>query len=1039
MPGLARGNAEDPVITPTPQQQQVLDAGASTIRVSAGAGTGKTTTIALAVANLVNHHDIAPERILGLTFTNKAAAELASRIASMVPPHTHPEVSTYHGFARSILQEFGALVGVERNARLLDSAQRRQLIDGILAHSEAELINLTWAGTIDWILGLGDQISQNLLSAEGVEAPPHPDEVWAKRSEMLDILRSYHEEKQRLRALDYGDLITGAHRLVVEHRDRATVIRDRYDLVVLDEFQDTDPGQNALLRELFGQGTPVIAVGDPAQTIYEWRGATPANFASFPQNFSTPQREPPKTVDLTRNRRSRPEILAVANRIRATKIDDAAPLAAILPVTADHDEGVVITRFHADAMTEADWIARRVLSLHEEGLPWRSIAVLFRKNSSMDVVRDALAIHDIPIEVANLGGLLGIPEVADLHAWLRILADPEDGAALIRILTGPRFRLGLGDLAPLARWVRHRERSRVVDLDVKDAPPAHTMIEALDHLDSLELPPVAANRLRRFDDLYRRFVPLSQNKRLVDLCRSIVDSMGMWDEIETLSAAGRLSGRLNLYRFLDIAEGWSPLDGRPTLSAFVRYLADLEETPSEELDTARLSGEDAVILVTVHRAKGLEWDTVFIPAVVNRTFPSGSSGYDDPDTKPYFLPNSYRIGVTEPPDPKEAHLDQEWRIAYVAVTRAQQRLFVSGAHWYGSPEPLKKPVRPSELFEMVEELATEEPVRVPPPPRPELLWRANVDAPEPDPLFPQGWAEAVRDTDHDAAYPRRLAAAHSLVDAYERTRDQFHSRVQNVLVDPQSVSGPPPTESTSATGMVTYAGCPRRFYWSEIDRLPRRPSASARRGTDIHRRIELHGLGHDPLFDLDTLSPPTFEDGSGNAVRTASVSTSEGSSEPVSPYQVYLESPYGQVKPIATETPFEMELTPGFRIRGRIDAIYRWPDGTHEIVDFKSGRWRDSPGATAQLQAYALAAPGLRLGIGDSFRVSFVHLGNGLEVKTWVADPEWRETAQTELTTLARRIVDGEYQARPSSLCHGCDFARFCPEGRAYLAGEGGH
>ncbi len=1025
------------MITPTPQQQRVLDAGPTSLRISAGAGTGKTTTVALAVANLVNNHDVPPDRVLGLTFTNKAAAELSGRIGSLLDGNAHPEVATYHGFASSILTEFGALVGVERGATLLNAANRRQLIDGIVANTDALHINMTWAGIVDPILRLGDQISQSLITPEDVPIPDNPDEIWSERAEMLGILADYETEKRRLGVLDYGDLMSRAHRLVSTHPEIRKTIGQRYLVVVLDEYQDTDPTQRELLRILFGDGTPVIAVGDTAQTIYEWRGASIENFIHFPDHFLTPTGDTPDTVELNRNRRSRPEILAVANRIRAGHIDAAAPLAAILAVGDDHRSGVVATRMLGDAVAEAEWITRRVVALHDEGVAWRDMAILFRKNKNMDVIRDTLATHDVPMEVANLGGLLGIPEVADLHAWLRILADPEDGAAFIRIITGSRFRLGLGDLAPLAGWVRRAERGRGADPDpdLDDEAPAHSLIEAMDHLDTFDLQPEAAIRLSRFQDLYRRFVAVAQSERLVGLCRFIIDTIGVWDDIETLTDAGRLSGRLNLYRFLDLAESWSPLDGRPTLSAFVRYLSALEETPSEELDTARLSGEDAVTLVTVHRAKGLEWDTVFIPAAVHNTFPASASAYDDPETKPYFLPHEYRLGgrdgstQVEPSerDRKQAlrdhHYAQEWRIAYVAVTRAKQHLFVTAAHWYGSPEPLKNAVRPSELYDIVEELSTVPPERDPAPPRPELLWRTTDEGPGPDPLFPEGWAAALRNTANDPNHVATIATLHSISAAHTATTAQYRERLVNLPPDRKTPERGNALEATSVTGMVTYAGCPKRFYWSEVDRLPRRPSPAARRGTDVHRRIELHSLGHDTLFDL------------GEVASTIPDATRDRGADP---YTTYLQSPYSDLESVAIESQFEFDVTKDFRLRGRIDAIYRWPDGHFEIVDFKSGRLRDNPAAVVQLQAYAAAAPGLRIGITetDRFRVSFVHLGDGLEVRSWDADRSWRSQAESHLTDLADGITAGRFEPRPSPDCERCDFLRFCEEGRAFLEGD---
>jgi DNA helicase-2/ATP-dependent DNA helicase PcrA len=266
---------------------------------------------------------------------------------------------------------------------------------------------------------------------------------------MLETLRRYDDDKRRLGVVDYSDLVTLSTRILKAHPELVAEIRGRYRAVILDEYQDTNPAQRVLLTTLFGpssdgRGFPVIAVGDEDQTIYEWRGASAENFELFPTHFPAADGSPALQGALTLNRRSAPEILEVANQIRRR----ANPAAEDLVSHDPGAKGEVITYWAGDAVAEADWIARKFEALHQAGTPWSEMAVLFRKNKDFAIVVDSMARHDIPVEVANLGGLLSVPEVADLRAWLTVIDRPEHSPSLVQILFGSRYRLGFADIAP---------------------------------------------------------------------------------------------------------------------------------------------------------------------------------------------------------------------------------------------------------------------------------------------------------------------------------------------------------------------------------------------------------------------------------------------------------------------------------------------------------------------------------------------------------------------------------------------------------------
>jgi DNA helicase-2/ATP-dependent DNA helicase PcrA len=442
--------------------------------------------------------------------------------------------------------------------------------------------------------------------------------------------------------------------------------------------------------------------------------------------------------------------------------------------------------------------------------------------------------------------------------------------------------------------------------------------------------------------------------------------------------------------------------------------------------------------VTVHRAKGLEWPTVYLPAVYRNNFPSRVAIHDNPHVRPESLPYEYRIDRAELPplDPdlspteqsavlKRRHDAQEWRIAYVAVTRAKEAITVTGAHWYGNPEPTKKPAVPSDLYALVAGHQVTSVLTRPgdPPDRPDTIGYRSERLPAPDPVF-TSWQHGLRATIDDPDFALRLATDLGVAASYHAAVTEFEQLVLR-LPDHLPATGAPPTV-TSVTGLVTYASCPLRYYWSDVDRLPRRYSPAARRGVEVHRRIELHHRGVIPPEDIQ----PTLYDA------VVSEFTEEHEDLPESgPFEAFAGSRFAAVRPYVVEAPFEITVGRSTTVRGRIDALYRSGDDW-EIVDFKSGRPSSDPSVTVQLQAYALAVSrgGFSVVPPSSLRVTFAYLGEGLVERTRTADPSWLETAQERLDALATGIEEGQFDATPSPACHRCDFLHVCDAGRRAVA-----
>ncbi len=997
------------MISPSPEQQAVIDHPVGPLRIAAGAGTGKTTTIALRLGAAVGS-GVPPEAALGMTFTNKAAEELAHHLRQILPDESaagrEVQVTTYHGFAHALLQEFGALVGVERDAKIITAGFTRQLLTAALERTATQHLDLTaFAHRVAEAARLGTSLANRLARPEGLMAIGG-DDVADLRADLARVLVAYGEDKRRLGVVDYGDLLMYAHRLVTEHADIARRIGSRYQVVLLDEYQDTNPAQRELLRALFAPGAPVTAVGDPDQTIYEWRGASAENFSRFPQHFPTADGRPAVTLPLTLNRRSGRRILDVANSI----LDELhGPDALHLNATADAAAGTVALGWFHSAVSEAQAIAAEARRLHDdEDVPWGAMAVLLRMNRQVAIVRDALEIEEIPLQVAAVGGLLGVPEVADLYAWLRLLGRPHDDSALIRIAVGSRTRLGLDDLHPLGYWVRRHEDS--------------TLIDALEQLDEVEgIGVEARRRLEELHTSFRQLMQTAQAVTLVELCRTILDHTGAWLDAESLPPASHLTSQLNLHRFLDLAERWSPLEGRPSLRAFLDYLEVLaEEDDAAELDTAVPSAEEAVTLVTVHRAKGLEWPVVFLPGLASGIFPTTSRRFPDPLLHPDVAPDDV-AGLAEtrllPVDAadrrvelRRRHRHQELRTAYVGITRAKERLYGSGAFWYS----LGKARSPSIIFALVEAAGADWWHREPDAGDPPERLGFDVAQRGPDPDFSTGWPEVLSAAEMDPRAPAQMAAALGVGESFEVASRQLTLMLEG-LPQPSPAAADEGT-TVSASALVAFARCPRAYAYGYVARLPTRPSYARHRGTELHRRIELHHLGRMTLLD----SHP----------EPGEIAPAPGA------YNTFLGSRFARERPVHVERSFRFTIG-GTVIRGRIDAVFSHSDGSWEVVDYKSGPPRDDPWLNVQLQSYAVAVMELGLVPRDAeLRVTFAHIGNPISERTETADPKWLEEARLRLVALVSAISAEEFDADPGEKCRACDFRHVCEAGMQHVGAD---
>lgn len=1035
---------------PTDEQAAVIEAPLGPALVVAGAGSGKTETMASRVVWLVANGLVRRHEVLGLTFTRKAAGELAERIQrrlarlaeferrGLVPalPALHdegrldvfgeleraggegpgataaraaamdglarslgvtaqdsdddallhrPTVSTYNSFADQIVREHAVRIGRDAEAAVLSESAAwllmrrvvfasddprlegrgeavRTIIDGALRVARDGVDNLVdldelaaFPETFSAVRELPSTNARTVVYADVAEAV---DKVGALAM-LADLARAYAAEKRRIGVLDFSDQVAGALEVVRSHDVVAAELRDRFRVVLLDEYQDTSVVQTDLLATLFA-GTGVMAVGDPHQAIYGWRGASAGNLGGFPEAFA-PDGACARYALLTSWRNS-DDVLTAANAVLAPLAASAAVPVQELRARPGAPAGVVECAFDADldAETErvAQWFETVRADRRRRGLSTTG-AILFRSKKHMVRFGDALGRHGIPHRILGLGGLLSTPEVVDVVSALRVVSDPSAGSALIRLLAGPRWAVGLPDLRELAalarRIARHDAALQPLAPEVVEqirgsaGDDGGSLVDALDFV--LRHPsdhgwlagftPAARDRLREAGAVFAGLrqavgMPIPELVRLIEVELRL--------DVELAANEARGPARIasaQLRAFVDELHAFLAADESGSLSSLLAWL-DHAEQLDEFAPRTEPPEDDVVQLLTIHGSKGLEWDAVAVVRLVKDELPSAPR-----DTKAWLgfgvLPYAFRGDSMWLPalawrsartqqELKAAlddfvaanrarQLEEDRRLAYVAVTRARDHLLLTGSSWSGTKRPRDRSVFFDEIaaalgIPAVEEDAGENPylgdrrvLRWPIDPlgsRRDVVERAAgiasaaLSAPrkEPDPDVALLLAEReARRAAPDHLAPTRIAAS------------RYKEFVSDYAATVSAIARP----------------------------LPERPFRQTRLGTLFHAWVEQRaarpGLGgsiDDALWESDDETTGT----------TSAVSDAEALDALRSRF---LASEWAPLQPLEVETEIDFTLTD---LDGRphvvickLDAVYRREDrgGRIEIVDWKTG------------------------------------------------------------------------------------------------------
>lgn len=917
-----------------------------------------------------------------------------------------PQVATYDSFAGTLMREFGLLLPMEPTSRMINATELYQ---------RAHRIVSTYSGTVSTTNGLDDVIKKvlalssemdnHMVSPADIAEETYPfvrlfDELptangkaaaltrdqnkWRDaqllRVELLDLVRLLKEDLAENKLITFGEQMSLAARLAESNPAVGEQLRRRFKVVMLDEYQDTSHAQRVLLRSLFA-GSAVTAVGDPMQSIYGWRGATAANLERFVTDFAAGEEPAPKK-ELTVSFRNPPEVLDLANRVSATVLEKPGHgprTVAPLSPRPGAGEGTVELAFFETEDDELGFVAEQMAEEYsrrgEKGKPFTA-AVLVRKNSQAQPIAEALAARGVPVEVVGTSGLVDVPEIQDLIAAATMLVRPWDSAAAMRLLMGPRVGLGVNDLKALAARAANlsgRSTERVVYsndplerleqiIAEQQAQEPETVVGLADALADLGEPgrysEEGYTRLKEFASILRYLRTYCLGQSLPDLFADIENQLGLRTEVLTRQDphADGAVGTSQLMRFFDVVAEFAAVPGA-TLPAFLDYLA-LSRDQEDGLAPAEVQvRSDRVQVLTIHKAKGLEWDIVSVLGTDSNTYKAKAETWL---TMPDKIPSTLRGDAAESPtetgapvldltevenrteltkaikehldDHRNAAAEESTRLFYVALTRSERRLMVTAHGKTGT----KKGVQPYENLTLLRDTAPERVVE----------WYegevgsdgSDASAP-PEGIFQSGWnprgMEEVRAAMADLPELSREKEIYTTWEKEVAALIEEYAAAQAPVVEVEL------SRELTATDMVALKDNPEQFARRQRRPVPFKPNTYAKRGTAFHQWLE-DRAGATALLDVDEL--PGIDEELGDADLAALK-------------EAFLASEWADRAPKFVEHPFEVSIG-GIIVRGRMDAVFQSEEGRWQIIDWKTGHRPTAAQMLAtriQLAVYRLA------------------------------------------------------------------------------------
>ena len=997
--------------------------------VLAGPGSGKTRVITEKILHLLDQ-GVPPAEILALTFSDKAASEMRDRIES-VRPHLDLDIQTFHSFCLDMLRENVLVSGISVSGGNI--SRTNVLVWGLrnidtfgfehiqVGNNSAEVIT----AVIEGISAFRDELitpealATYLEKKNGEEVPEEEREYLGLLSDLLKVYKAYVQYKRNEHLIDFDDMIFGAVNLLATNATVRAVYQKRFRYILVDEFQHTNFAQLELIKLLAGEH--LCVVGDDDQTIYRFRGAYLTNIRDF-KEWAANHAE----VLLDENYRNPPEVLTLAlqlmqkapNRKQKDLVTKKTTSSPVVVAACGNEDG------------EGEYVAQEIKKLagteffsHREGskrpLAYRDFAILCRSRKDGAKFQAALKRQNIPCEYEADVDFLRLPVIRDLIAYLQIINNPLiAGVSLNRILKLCAIPETIVQKINSAAGRKARPTE-----ERKDPEPGNDFVfETM--MDAGSVVPDYNKQITEIVRMLRHFIEEKERHTLPGLVHEVMmQASGLYRSALNEDAART---RLYLAKFLGITQEYDQITKDASIAGFLEYLQFFS---AFSVDIEEREDTDAVRILTVHKSKGKEFPVVFVADLATNRFPLK---YRE---KKYYVPADLARGLQAGDDEKALFLQEERRLLYVAMTRAEERLYLTYSKWYGEN---KRETKPSQFLE-------------------EIAFKNNplIAVIEPEargaelPVVDGTPTEEIRSrlqeqTIRAIAEMRLHTALQDLVtlgrvQGYtENGTDTFDKEafmgdihtdtpLGEIIGTPPVQAGVPATMRFSYSGLQKYKDCPLWFKFSYILKIPEPPgpAPAAAKGSSVHSVIENLDLQRPVDEQIEQLlaqhwTPDQFES------RTQSEQNKASARELIRTYLAWQATNKNTI--VASEKEFSFSFA-GRELHGYIDRIEQTPEGGYVVIDFKSGKkpsdiTKKSIPESIQLNIYAMAIREMYGKLPE--RATLFYLADNNPVDYPPTD-QTIAAFSTNLEALLGKILAGEFPAQPDYMrCGWCPYGDLC-------------
>ncbi|MFZ7732649.1 DNA helicase PcrA [Bacillus velezensis] len=608
-----------------PVQQEAVKTTDGPLLLMAGAGSGKTRVLTHRIAYLMAEKHVAPWNILAITFTNKAAREMKERVESILGPGADEIwISTFHSMCVRILRRDIDRIGINRNFSILDTADQLSVIKGILKERNIDPKKFDPRS----ILGSISSAKNELIEPEefAKTAGGYYDQVTS------DVYTDYQKKLLKNQSLDFDDLIMTTIKLFERVPEVLEFYQRKFQYIHVDEYQDTNRAQYLLVKQLAARLENICVVGDSDQSIYRWRGADIANILSFEKDYPSAN-----VILLEQNYRSTKRILQAANEVIKNNSNRKPK-----NLWTENDEGIKLSYYSGDnEFGEGQFVAGKIYELHSSGRRKLSdIAILYRTNAQSRVIEETLLKSGLNYNIVGGTKFYDRKEIKDILAYLRLVSNPDDDISFTRIVNVPKRGVGATSLEKIASYA---------------AMNGMSMFQTIKQVDFIGVSAKAANALDGFGAMIENLTNMQDYLSITELTEEILEKTEYREMLKAEKSIEAQSRLENIDEFLSVTKNFEQKSEDKSLVAFLTDLALIADIDQLDQKEEEAGGKDAVTLMTLHAAKGLEFPVVFLMGMEEGVFPHSRSLME------------------------EAEMEEERRLAYVGITRAEEELYLTNA------------------------------------------------------------------------------------------------------------------------------------------------------------------------------------------------------------------------------------------------------------------------------------------------------------------------------------------------------------------------